>query len=116
MPSLMTTSPSAGVAASAARQATTSPSTTKVKVEPSPGLEVTEMSPPMMLARRREIVSPSPVPPNRRVEDASSWVKGWNNCSMSAWEMPAPLSMTANSKVTRRSETRRPRVTKRTAP
>ncbi|MNT82546.1 hypothetical protein D3C72_2222890 [compost metagenome] len=68
------------------------------------------MSPPMMCAMRWAMVRPRPVPPNLRVEELSTWVKGWKRRSRSSREMPDPLSLTENSKPTRRSEIRRPRT------
>ena len=46
----------------------------------------------------------------RRVDEASTWVKGWNSRARSASDIPDPLSVTENSKPTRRSEMRVPRT------
>ena len=40
--------------------------------------------------------SPRPVPPKRRVMEASAWVKGWKRCSWAEGGMPIPVSRTAN--------------------
>ena len=87
-----------------------------VKVEPLPTSELTEMSPPMMLVMRRAIVSPRPVPPKRRVDEASTCVNGSNSRSRSALAMPDPVSVTMKSKRTRLGATREPRVRNVTTP
>ena len=38
-------------------------------VEPRPGFDVTPIAPPMSLTSCRDMDNPSPVPPNRRVEE-----------------------------------------------
>ncbi len=45
-----------------------------------------------MRANCRLIVSPSPVPPNRRVVLTSAWTNGWNSLACSAAVMPTPVS------------------------
>ena len=51
----------------------------KWKVEPCPGSLSTHIVPPMSSLRRLLMASPSPVPPYRRVVDASTWLKDWNS-------------------------------------
>ena len=55
------------------------------------------MSPPSSFASRLLIVSPSPVPPNRRVVESSACVNGWNSLPICSGVMPMPVSMTSNS-------------------
>ena len=45
---------------------------------PRPGLLSNSNSPSMAVTRRREMARPSPVPPKRRVVDASAWENGSN--------------------------------------
>ena len=47
----------------------------KWKVEPLPGSLSTHIRPPMSSPRRLLIARPSPVPPYRRVVEASTWLK-----------------------------------------
>jgi hypothetical protein len=68
-----------------------------VKVEPSPGVLVTVMSPPINRHSLRLIASPSPVPPNCRIVDASAWVNSWNSRPICSSVMPIPVSETAKS-------------------
>ena len=50
-----------------------------VKVEPLPGSLATRMSPPIKRQHLRLMASPSPVPPNLRVVEASAWEKASNS-------------------------------------
>ena len=67
----------------------------KRKVLPSPGTDEAVSSPPMRSTSWREIVSPSPVPPNRRVVDVSSWENGSNSFAIRSGAMPTPMSDTS---------------------
>src|SRR2546426_38046 len=57
---------------------------------------VTSSSPPMSATRRREIARPSPVPPKRRVIDASACVNSWKIVPSCSSGMPIPVSRTRN--------------------
>ena len=72
--------------------------TVKRKVLPAPGSLSTSIFPPMAVARRSEIDSPSPVPLRRRVLEVSTCEKGWNRPPICAALMPMPVSFTANSR------------------
>ena len=61
---------------------------------PRPGSLSTSMVPPRSSTRRLQIASPSPVPPKRRVVEASTWEKGWNRRMRLSAGMPIPLSWT----------------------
>ncbi len=50
-----------------------------VKVDPSPGVLRTSIWPPISVTRRWQMANPSPVPPNRRVVDASACVNDENS-------------------------------------
>ena len=65
-------------------------------VLPSPGTPSlsTQIVPPISSASRRLIASPSPVPPYRRLVDASTWLNDWNSRSMRSGGMPIPVSRT----------------------
>ena len=64
--------------------------TVNQKVLPTPGSLSTQMRPPISSTSLAEIVSPSPVPPNRRVVDPSACSNGWKIvCTFSAG-MPMP--------------------------
>jgi hypothetical protein len=65
-----------------------------VKVEPTPCVLSTVMSPFISCARRRTIERPSPVPPKRRVVDESACAKGWNRRARCSSESPMPVSAT----------------------
>src|SRR5262249_11514461 len=65
--------------------------TTMVKVDPAPGADSTVIVPPCSATMRREIASPSPVPPFWRVFELSTC---WNSSKMRAWSasaMPGPV-------------------------
>ena len=66
------------------------------KVEPCPASDSTPMRPPIRSMMRLEIASPRPVPPYRRVVEASAWLKAWNRRSCADWAMPMPVSRTSN--------------------
>lgn len=55
------------------------------------------MSPPSIPASRFEIVSPSPVPPNRRDIEPSACVNGWKSRASCSAVIPMPVSFTANA-------------------
>jgi hypothetical protein len=61
------------------------------------------MSPPINRDRRLEIASPRPVPPYRRVVDASACVNEVKTRASVASSMPMPLSVTRISIDTRSS-------------
>ena len=65
-------------------------------VLPRPGTPSlsTHTVPPMSSARRRLMASPSPVPPYRRLVDASPWLKDWNSRPTLSGGMPMPASRT----------------------
>lgn len=51
--------------------------------DPTPSSDWTPMAPPMSLTNWREIDKPSPVPPNRLVDELSACWKGTNSRSTS---------------------------------
>src|SRR5215207_6267500 len=57
---------------------------------PAPSLSA-QMVPPIASARRLEIARPRPVPPKRRLIDASVWLKDWNSRSTRSGGMPIPV-------------------------
>jgi hypothetical protein len=65
-------------------------------VLPLPGTPAlsTQTVPPMSSASRRLIASPSPVPPYRRLVDASPWLNDWNSRPARSGEIPMPVSRT----------------------
>ena len=67
----------------------------------SPSLSAQTL-PPISSASRRLIASPRPVPPNRRVTDASAWLNDWNRRSSSPAECPRPCRGSRNAAPTRR--------------
>ena len=69
------------------------------KVEPTPGSLATPISPPMSCTRRRQMDRPRPVPPNRRVVEASACVNASNNTSSLSAAMPMPVSRTSKRTV-----------------
>ena len=64
-------------------------------VVPRPGSLSTPIAPPMASQRRLEIASPRPVPPYRRVVEASACENGWNSLGCAAAGMPMPVSVTS---------------------
>ena len=72
--------PAASAEASGFASATTAGSV-MVKAVPLPGTLCTVTSPPIIWQKRRVMASPSPVPPNLRVVEASAWVKAWKSFS-----------------------------------
>lgn len=79
--------------------ATGSIATVAVNVLPTPSVDSTVTSPPLRRAKPRDSASPSPVPPNRRVTNASACVNGWNSRPACSRLIPMPVSDTdtANS-------------------
>ena len=67
---------------------------------PLPTSLSTQIRPPIISTRLLQMESPRPVPPKRRVMEASAWAKGWKSRSRPAGGMPIPVSRTANSRVT----------------
>ena len=67
-----------------------------VKVEPWPGVLSTAMLPPSISQKCLVIARPSPVPPYRRVVDASAWLKAWKSRPCCSSVMPMPVSLTMN--------------------
>ena len=63
------------------------------KVDPRPSSDVTPIPPPSNLASSRDIESPRPVPPNRRVVELSACWKGTNNEAQWFFESPMPVSL-----------------------
>ena len=82
-------------AGSAAPSGTRSSRTVNRKVLPCPGSLSTPISPPISSTSRRQIASPSPVPPNFRVVELSAWLNGWKSRARASGVMPTPLSRTA---------------------
>ena len=82
-------------------------------VLPSPGTPVlsTHTVPPISSASRRLIARPSPVPPYRRLVEASAWVNDRNSRSMRSGGMPMPVSRTVTSNPTRLGRARAARTT-----
>ena len=64
-------------------------------VEPWPASDSTPMLPPIRVTMRWQITRPRPVPPYRRVVDASAWLKAWNRRSCADLPMPMPVSRTS---------------------
>ena len=64
-------------------------------VEPRPTSDTTSMRPPIRSTMRRQIARPSPVPPYRRVVEASAWLKEWNRRWRASSSMPMPVSRTS---------------------
>ncbi len=65
-------------------------------VDPAPGVLANSSLPPISSTSWRDIARPRPVPPKRRVVDASSWA---NSSNMRAWfsgAIPTPVSATSS--------------------
>ena len=62
---------------------------------PAPGALSTPMAPPIASTSRLQIASPRPVPPYRRVVDASAWLNGSNSAACRSGGMPMPVSRTS---------------------
>jgi hypothetical protein len=77
-----------------------------VKVLPRPTTLVAVMVPFIASTRRRTMASPRPVPPKRRVVEASAWVKGWKSRSSTCGLMPMPLSVTSSTSCPSRTKSR----------
>jgi hypothetical protein len=54
--------------------------------------------PPSICAKRRVMVSPSPLPSRRRVDEPSTWVNGRNSWASCAGVMPMPVSRTRTTR------------------
>ena len=67
-----------------------------VNTLPTPTSLVAESAPSIISARRREIASPSPVPPYSRVVEASAWVNAPKTCASFSGGMPTPVSSMLN--------------------
>ncbi len=65
------------------------------KVLPRPSWLSTVIAPPIICTSRDEIVSPSPVPPCRRRDEASAWANGSKMCWSLSAGMPHPVSLTS---------------------
>ena len=79
-----------------------------VKTLPSSGTLCTVTSPPIIWQKRRVRASPSPVPPNLRVVEASAWVKSWKSFTSCSALSPMPVSVTRNTIHSRSSMRSRP--------
>ena len=66
----------------------------KWKVLPWPGALSTQILPPIICRSWREIVSPKPVPPKRRVVEPSAWVKASKMRTCFSAVIPMPVSWT----------------------
>ena len=64
-------------------------------VLPWPGSLVIQISPPNASTSCREIASPRPVPPCRRVVEGSAWVNASKSRSRASGSMPTPVSETS---------------------
>lgn len=62
---------------------------------PRPGSLSTASRPPICSTSRMQMVSPRPVPPYRRVVEASAWENGSNSRTTSCGAMPMPVSQTS---------------------
>ena len=82
-------------AAGGSGRASVTPSrTVKWNVLPSCGALSSQMRPPISSTSVDEIVSPSPVPPKRRVVDPSACLNGSKIAFCLSAGMPMPLSLT----------------------
>lgn len=63
----------------------------------------TLIAPPINSTSCLEMANPRPVPPNLRVIEPSTWLKGTNNLCSAFWGIPMPLSL-----MLKRSELRPP--------
>jgi hypothetical protein len=62
---------------------------------PCPRSALHPTSPPICPMMPALMARPRPVPPNRRVVEASSWMNGWNNSAARARSKPGPVSTTS---------------------
>ena len=74
--------------------------TVKRNVLPTPGSLSSQTWPPISSTSRRQMVSPSPVPPCFRVVDESACMKGWNRRAACSFVMPMPVSLMENRSLT----------------
>ena len=72
----------------------TSRAALKEKVAPWPGVLSTQRRPPISATSCEEMVSPRPVPPNRRAVDVSAWLKAWKMSACLSSGIPGPVSAT----------------------
>ncbi len=82
-----------------------------VNTLPTPRSLSTVISPPSRCARSRLMLSPSPVPPNRRVVDASACLKGANSDPIASGSIPMPVSSITKRSVCASLSYPTPRVT-----
>jgi hypothetical protein len=61
---------------------------------PAPTSLFTLIRPPISSVSRWLMARPSPVPPYRRVVEASTWLKDWKSRSSRSVGMPMPVSRT----------------------
>ena len=66
-----------------------------VKVNPLPDSLSTSTVSPIISQKWRVMANPKPVPPKRRVVDASAWANASNKCPIYSSVMPIPVSATA---------------------
>ena len=71
--------------------------TVNQKVLPCPGVLSTPIVPPIIVASRCEMASPSPVPPYFRVVEPSACENAWKRRPWTSGGMPMPVSVTANA-------------------
>ena len=69
--------------------------TSNQNVAPWPASESTPIWPFISSTMRLEMARPRPVPPYRRVVEASAWLNAWNRRACAAREMPTPVSRTS---------------------
>ena len=81
----------------AAAASATSRSAVNQKRDPCPGMLSTSMPPPIRVTNWREIASPSPVPPKRRVVELSACENAENSRARASSVMPMPVSTIENS-------------------
>ena len=72
-----------------------------VKVVPMPRVLSRARSPPIILASRRLMANPSPVPPNFLEVELSAWLNAWNSRPCCSGGMPMPVSRTLIANCTR---------------
>ncbi len=88
----------------------------KLNVLPLPTSLCNDSRPPMACTRSDTIASPNPVPPYRRVLEASTCVKGAKIRCWSAGEMPMPVSETENNRCVSRLDRKSSSIAMATPP